>query len=302
MAYSAKVILKTRPNKKVSSKVITTLEVTLPRIVLAEFNTHRAFSRNSASSRAIPVEKQIAKVLEDPFIPEYWGKNQKGMQAAIEINTDDQEKAKALWLNARDNAVKQAQDLLKIGVHKQLTNRLLEPFMWQTIIVTATDWDNFYALRRSPDAQPEIKKAADMMFSVDQNTNSDERTFHTPLVIGYDEDEINEAFIANKLVAKSYNQALLIQMLISSGRCARVSYLTHDGKRDPQADIDLAEKLMSAGHMSPFEHAACWSDNPEFVISQLNPNAVTASNFSGGWLQFRKLLPNEHNFSLRTHI
>lgn len=299
MAYSAKVILKTKP--KQSNTVVTTLEVTLPRIVLAEFNTHRTFSRNSASSRAIPVEKQIAKVLEDPFIPEYWGKNQKGMQAEFEIDTNDQEKAKALWLNARDNAVKQAEALLKVGIHKQITNRLLEPFMWQTIIVTATDWDNFYALRRSKDAQPEIKKAADMMFDVDQNTKPDDnRIYHTPLVTGYDENEIAEAIASNKLSISSYSQSeLMTQMMISSGRCARVSYLTHDGKRSPQADIDLAEKLLSAGHMSPFEHAAFWSANPEFAIRELNPNATVTSNFSGGWIQFRKLLVNEHNYSLR---
>lgn len=299
MAYSAKVILKTKP--KQSNTVVTTLEVTLPRIVLAEFNTHRTFSRNSASSRAIPVEKQIAKVLEDPFIPEYWGKNQKGMQAEFEIDTNDQEKAKALWLNARDNAVKQAEALLGVGIHKQITNRLLEPFMWQTIIVTATDWDNFYALRRSKDAQPEIKKAADMMFDVDQNTKPDDnRIYHTPLVTGYDENEIAEAIASNKLSISSYGQSeLMTQMMISSGRCARVSYLTHDGKRSPQADIDLAEKLLSAGHMSPFEHASFWSANPEFAIRELNPNATVTSNFSGGWIQFRKLLVNEHNYSLR---
>lgn len=301
MAYSAKVILKTK--SPYSDKIITTLEVTLPRIVLAEFNTHRTFSRNSASSRAIPVEKQIAKVLSDPFVPEYWGKNQKGMQAEQEIDQQGQLAARELWLQARDTAVKHAQDLLKIGIHKQLTNRLLEPFMWQTILVTATEWDNFYALRRSKDAQPEIKKAADMMFETQRDAAVQERDQHLPLVTTFDEQELTKEFLTKKLETKLFNNSLMhTLMMISSGRCARVSYLTHTGLREPRADIDLAERLLSAGHMSPFEHAAVWSSDPEYLLSTVGSNVRVNSNFTDGWVQFRKFIVNEHSYALQVHI
>ncbi len=133
MSYQAKVIADSVA--KHTGLRLTTLEVTFPRIVLSEFNTHRVFSRNSASSRAIPVSKQIDKVMDDPFVPIYWGKNQKGMSADQELTPEEQEVAIDYWLNARDQAVAHARDMSHYGVHKQLTNRLLEPFMWQTCIV-----------------------------------------------------------------------------------------------------------------------------------------------------------------------
>ena len=124
------------------------------------------FSRNSASSRAIPVEKMIKMVEDDPFIPTYWGKNQKGMQAEEELDQNTQDLAKGNWLLAMDNALEAAQHFVKIGVHKQLANRLLEPFMWHTCIVSATDWDNFFALRCDSAAAPEIRNAALLMRDV----------------------------------------------------------------------------------------------------------------------------------------
>lgn len=106
---------------------LTTMEVVIPRIVLAEFNTHRMFSRNSASSRAIPVEKMLKRVLENPYVPSEWGTNQRGMQAGVPLDARDAEKATHHWLRARDFAIEQVENLLNQGVHKQLTNRLLEP-------------------------------------------------------------------------------------------------------------------------------------------------------------------------------
>jgi hypothetical protein len=123
---------------------LTTFEVTFPRIVLAEFNTHRVLSRNSASSRAIPVEKQIAKIESDLFLPVYWGKNQKGMQADEELSPTLIEMSEFCWAGASEMAVARARTLLDLGVHKQITNRLLEPFMWHTAVVTATEWDNAF--------------------------------------------------------------------------------------------------------------------------------------------------------------
>jgi thymidylate synthase ThyX len=254
---------------------LTTVEVTLPRIVLAELNTHRVFSRNSASSRAIPVSKTVERISSDPFIPEYWGKNQKGMQAYEELSSLQQLEAENVWMHAKKDMIKAAETLISIGVHKQITNRLLEPFMWQTVIITATEWSNFFALRRSPEAQPEIKKAADMMFSVIESSVPSELTFsewHMPLL-----DDISD-------LKKSFTEEQLKQ--ISVGRCARVSYLTHDGKRDPNADIELCERLQTSGHMSPFEHVA----KPAHLKSEFY------GNFKG-WIQYRKTLENEDDFS-----
>jgi thymidylate synthase ThyX len=247
---------------------LTTLLITFPRIVLAELNTHRQKSRNSASSRAIPVEKMIRMVEENPFVPEYWGKNQKGMQAETELNALEQSAAGKVWLEARDKAVDQARKLLAIGVHKQLTNRLLEPFMWHTVIVSATDWRNFLALRTHKDAQPEIRRIAVMMQDVlatHQPESVPLGSWHLPLV---DETE-----------RKTLDPEQL--RMISAGRCARVSYLTHDGKRDPVADMALAQRLADSGHMSPFEHVATPC-----------PSAEPVGNFTGWW-QLRKSMPNE---------
>lgn len=254
---------------------LTTVEVTLPRIVLAELNTHRVFSRNSASSRAIPVSKTIERISSDPFVPEYWGKNQKGMQAYEELSSIEKLEAENIWMHAKKSMIAAAQSLIDVGVHKQITNRLLEPFMWQTVIITASEWSNFFALRRSPEAQPEIKKAADMMFSVIESSSPVELTFsewHMPLL-----DDILD-------LKKSFTEEQLKQ--ISVGRCARVSYLTHDGKRDPSADIELCERLQTSGHMSPFEHVA----KPAHLKSEFY------GNFKG-WIQYRKTLENEDDFS-----
>lgn len=270
MAYSAKIL---KDSISPLGQRLTTFEVTFPRIVLAEFNTHRMFSRNSASSRAIPVEKMLARVKDDPFIPQYWGKNQKGMQANQEISDDDQAQANFDWLQARDFAVKSAQALAGIGVHKQITNRLLEPFMWHTVIVTATEYQNFFALRCHPDAQPEIRRIAEMVRALYEESLPTQLGFgewHLPLVQESETDLFDLGIEAVKQV--------------SAGRCARVSYLTHDGKRDPKADIELCERLRSSGHMSPLEHVACAVDTADFI-----------GNFRG-WKQYRKEFAGEAVF------
>ena len=157
MAYSARVLLDSVSPLGVR---LTTLEVTFPRFVLAEFNTHRMFSRNSASSRAIPTAKLIERVEQDPVLPLEWGRNKAGMSASDLLSAEEAEAAQRVWLRARDDAIARARELLDLKVHKQELNRILEPFLWHTVIVTATQWDNFFELRCSSNAQPEIRKAA----------------------------------------------------------------------------------------------------------------------------------------------
>ena len=272
MAYEAKILA---DHLAPSGKRLTTFEVTFPRIVLAEFNTHRTMSRNSASSRAIPVEKLLKKVEEDPFIPIYWGKNQKGMQADQELSPEDQDNAGFAWLAARGRAVDWAKTMLEYGVHKQITNRLLEPFLWHTVICSATEYENFFALRTHPDAQPEIRHIAVMMqdlYRSQKPTPVPDGFWHLPLVTDFQD-----------LIQEGYSLADIQQ--ISVGRCARVSYMTHAGKRDPKADIELAGRLRASGHMSPFEHVAQALSEPE-----------RSGNFVG-WAQYRKSLDGEAVFA-----
>lgn len=308
MAYEAKVLADSISQKDYR---LTTMQVTLPRFVLAEYNTHRAFSRNSASSRAIPVEKQIIRVLEDPAMPVFWGANQPGMKARSELLNDDKLVAMEQWLRQRDFAVLGAvalnggierlhdeglkEKLIDLGAsypvidtahliepaHKQIVNRLLEPFMWQTILTTATDWDNFFALRTHPDAQPEIQHASILMKQSYEESQPDfkgENDWHLPLIQADEQEWAKEHL----------NQAIKVAI----GRCARVSYLTHDGKRDLQKDIELHDSLLEAGHMSPFEHVAMPMKQEELANGQLY-----SGNFRG-WKQYRKTIPYENDYQV----
>lgn len=240
---------------------LTTIEVTLHRFVLAELNTHRVFSRNSSSSRAIPINKQIDRVMNNPAVPMEFGANQKGMQAS-EIVEDTQGALEA-WLSARDAAVEHVRKLLDIGVHKQVTNRLLEPFMWQTVIVSSTEWQNFFSQRCSPLAQPEIRLAAEAM--------RDAYTGSKPVAVG--EGEWHTPYVREE----EADLDLETKKRISVARCARVSYLTHDGKRDLSADLDLYNRLITADppHWSPMEHVATPGEG--------------LGNFAG-WKQLRHIL------------
>lgn len=233
---SAKVILDSIGR---SSKVrLTTMELEFPRCILAELNTHRVFSRNSASSRAIPISKMIERVQADPFIPKF-AVNKPGMQSGELLEGAALENATEEWLYARDAAVYAAKILSDSGVHKQFANRLLEPFAWHTVIVTSTEWENFFAQRANPAAEPHMQELAHAMQTAYRASRPVDRTAHLPYM---DKDEA-------RLPAAG---------MISAARCARVSYLTHDGKRDIVEDYKLARRLLAADpmHASPFEHVA----------------------------------------------
>lgn len=264
---------------------LTTLIATMPRFVLAEFNTHRMLSRNSASSRAIPVKKRIEMIREDPFVPLKFGKNRSGMQSTEELEDADAEEARSAWLTACKAAIAYAETLASIGVHKQFANRVLEPFAYHTVIVTATEWENYFALRVSKYAQPEIRKVSEAMLAamdgwVPAKKNVGE--WHLPLTgyLGDDQLSIEEL------------------VKVSCARCARVSYLTHDGKRDVAADLALFDRLYSAGHMSPFEHAAMVGARGEgrFPTTINGPDEYVGpyiGNFRAPWIQFRKTMAGE---------
>jgi hypothetical protein len=298
---------------------LTSLEVTFPRPFLAEFNTHCRLSRNSASSRAIPAWKRMESVLKDPYVPNSFGVNKAGMSAGEDLSPQDQESVIKNWLFGRDMALAQAymlaggrneimssakgadsttraeaicnavDEIIKSyglenslfaqsqGLHKQHANRVLETYSSHTVIVTATHWRNFFGLRASPHAQPEacdfaLAMAKAMMASEPKILSIDE--WHLPYVSDEDRQEVQD----QKTLA-----------MASAGKCARTSYLTHDGVRSIDKDIELAESLLSNGHMSPFQHPARPREDGD--------PAGSSGNYSGEWTQLRKMLENEHDFS-----
>jgi len=266
---------------------LTTMEVTLPRIVLAEWNTHRVFSRNSASSRAIPVEKRIQAVMDNPFVPDAFAANKAGMQAGEDLDAEANAMARNEWFTARNHAVDSARFLAESGVHKQWANRLIEPYSWTTIVVTATEWTNFFNLRISKLAQPEIRRAAELM--------KEAMDASTPVELG--EGDWHLPYVQIDELTAGHDWEYLARLSVA--RCARVSYLTHDGKRDHGKDIELHDRLLESRHMSPFEHVACVSVDdrlPRYnaaLTEAISLDPVFYGNFREPWLQYRKTIPSE---------
>lgn len=240
---------------------LTTLEVTYPRFVHSEFMTHRWFSRNAASSRAIPVKKSIERVRNTPSYPVHWGAEKPGMQPGDSLGDEELRQVKYLWDQARVDMALRAETLTEMGLHKSLVNRIIEPWSWITVIVSSTDWENFFAQRatsRTPLAQPELARAADLMEAAVLNSKPetlDRGEWHMPYIDH--EDWLHAADLAPQTFAEP-ESAVMVLCKVSVARCARVSLLTHDGKRDLSIDLDLYGKLVSASpmHASPLEHVA----------------------------------------------
>lgn len=242
---------------------LVSFAVRFPRFILAEVNTHRVLSRNFESSRAVPVSRRLEAVRAHPFVPEAFGAARKGMQAGADLDGVELHNAQTAWMDAVSEAVSAAERLAALGVHKQLANRVLEPFSFVSGIITATEWENFFALRLHPDAQPEFQRLARMMRAAMDASE--------PRLVEFGEWHL------------PYGEAG-DDWRVSAGRCARVSYLTHDGVRDPMADRALTARLQTSGHMSPLEHPATPVDDPGFI-----------GNFRG-WRQARKFVPGEAVF------
>lgn len=268
---------------------LTTFVLTYPRFIHAEMLTHRMFSRNASSSRAIPVKKQIQMVIDNPAIPLAFTKNQKGMQGGEALSGEEHERALSVWLGARDRAVEYAKLLSDLEVHKQYANRILEPWAHITVVCTATDWDNFFALRCHPAAQPEINILATLMweaYSLATPKQLNVGEWHLPFIDQYNVDQAAIDWAKDKN-AKDEDK-FVTEMLIkrSVAKCARVSYLNHDGSRSTaEQDLELYERLVGAApiHASPAEHQA---------MAIADPN-VRSGNFRG-WIQFRQTLPNQN--------
>lgn len=259
----AKTILRSR-NASAPDRVLSTLLVRLPTVLMAEFNTHRAFSRNAASTRAIPTERLIEQVRSDPFIPMHWGKNQKGMQAGAEIaagvehnhfsGSYAQEPAEA-WLYARDEAVAVARGFASAGYHKQIAGRLLAPFMWTIVCVSATEWDSFLELRDHSDAEPHMQVLAKAM-RVELERDDNIQTlkpgeWHLPFM---SVERSIDIYGAHKGDAH-----LRAMIAYSVACCASTSYKTVDGfDMTIERAVALHDRLVGSRpiHASPAEHVA----------------------------------------------
>lgn len=273
-----------------SGKRITTFELEYPRFIHSELAVHRHFSRNAMSSRAVPVSKMIEQVRDNPAIPIHWGKNKSGMQASEEL-----ESGETWWRSAAASAAQEAGYLEQRGYHKQIVNRLLEPFQVMKTIVTATEYDNFFWLRLDPDAQPEIKELAEQMYEAMQESTPEllkAGEWHTPYVEHFrasDGDASLEYIVDNVGVDVGVAKA------ISASCCAQVSYRRLDNTYDKA--MSVYERLGVGGskiHASPFEHVATPMDGYYWEMGTTHKD-VEGELWSGnlkGWVQLRQLLPN----------
>ena len=287
---------------------ITTMVVRFPRCILSEMNTHRVFSRNSASSRARSLKTTIKQVMEDPYIP-LFTENAKGMQGPYITNSDQLTKAEMEWLFARDAAVKHALRMLMghkmdqidydpyevldlyydsyygkdyegsriPNVHKQTANRLLEPFMWHEMLITSSYWRNFFNLRMDEAAQPEIQAIATLMHEAMHESRPYIFPEHIPFV---------------KREHHASQRALLRDLRRSAAECARISYVDRSTAGNKDGSEDLAMRLLSKGHMSPFEHQAIDPDiyrtlfpGSEFTLSTVGLHG----NLDPCWVQGRRI-------------
>lgn len=259
--YSVEII---KDSISVAGNRITTMKLVYPRFIHAQMMAHRVFSRNASSSRAVPFNTMIRNIIDNTAIPLTWGKNQAGMQASdssVEI-----EKAYKLWIEARDEAICKAKKIHDLGLHKQHVNRLLEPFMLIEVLVTATEWNNFFDLRCDDDAQPEIQHIARLMQEALFESKPVLRSYHIP-------------FVDDSLITNDDYCDMLYAMKLSTARCARVSYFLRDGTQDNEKDLELHDRLVGSEpiHASPTEHQAIAIDN------EYNRNFF-------GWSMYRNLV------------
>lgn len=284
-----------------SAPRLTTWKLTFPRFILAEVNTHRGLSRNYPSSRAIPVLKRMGMVIHDPVIPIEWGLDRPGMQASEQAKGFRLWLAKTTWRAASLAAVCAAWVMVKLDIHKQIANRLLEPFVEVTGLLTGVDtmWQNFFALRAHKDADPHIQALAFQMLPIYNNS--------VPQVLQPGEWHI--PFGDSMPEGLTWDEKIKIAV----ARAARVSYNTFEGPEDPLKDFKLHDRLASSGHWSAFEHIA---QVPERIVPKslvlapnlaedelkalqaqidqckLDPDDTIVCNYNVSWDEIGKMMHN----------
>lgn len=299
-----------------SGSRLASILMSFPREILPEVLTHTILSKNTTSSRAIPFPTMLKQLLGDPaaglapdlYVPPHFGANQKGMQAKAEVSESDRIEAERIWRAAAMDAIRNAGELYKLGVHKQVVNRIIEPYTWTTQLLTGTQWANFFALRTDEDAHPAfqiVAKAAFVAMKRSVPKRLDYHEWHLPFIVKADRFTASavlsgnhgsrirdESFDVIRSVFNSGIHANQVDQLLcvwSSARCARLTFRLFDGKPTTPAD-ELATWAKLNGrlkHASPLGHQAA-PLHP--ALEAQRPDLK--SNLSG-WLQFRKLVPNE---------
>lgn len=285
---------------------MTTMEIEYPRFILAELNTHRMLSKNSASSRAIPVKTMHEHIRNHPATPVHWGKNQPGMQAKAELADNDLADAKFIWRRAMEDALHWAWALAdRVGLHKQIANRITEPWMTMKTVISGTEWRNFFWLRAHADAQPEIHQLAVAMWDA-YNASTPQLLqpgeWHVPYVNTLRNPSGTLVYTDSDGEPISAETA----RIISASCCAQVSYRKNDDS------IEKAQKIFDQlihsqpCHASPVEHQATpmdpsfyetWYENPQYLrqfgVTHSDTNGKLWSGNLRGWIQHRKLIPGE---------
>lgn len=318
MNISAKVIADSIAK---NGKRITTFELEYNRFIHSEMMTHGALVKNSSSSRAIPIGKMIEQIKLNPSTPIYWGKTQSGMQAKEELTYSELKRVKELWEVAKDNAMTRATQMSLNECHKQIANRVTEPFQMIKVVCTATDFDNFFNLRIHPDAQPEILMLAYLMYKAMQQSTPmllNQGEWHLPyiererdeqgeikyFVYNTDEDPTSEAYGYQYYMSLTLEQA----QKTSCSCCAQVSYRKSDNsieKADKIHDMLIKADVL---HASPFAHLATpiefdltnrvltnlpfEPETWEQGITHVTKDGVLCSGNLQGWVQYRQLIPN----------
>lgn len=256
--------------------------LTYPRIILPEVNTHCMWPKNSASSRAIPVDRRIKQVREEPFVPRYLGANKRGMQATDALSESEAENSKKVWLDAAYSSSISAQLLSDLGLHKQLANRVMEPYVYVTTIVSFTEPGNLFNLRVDEAAQDEFFELAECIlnsYAKSKPKVMQPGEWHVPF--------------GDRMHAGLTEQQ---QLLVSAARCARISYETHDGDFSAEKDLELAVGLKNSGHMSPFQHQAQAESPQHFwgkvatiaeMVDKIKPERALWDGTDVWWAQFR---------------
>lgn len=282
---------------------MTTMEIEYPRFILAELNTHRMLSKNSASSRAIPVKAMHEFISNSPAEPVFWGKNQAGMQAKAELSGSDLSMAKYLWGKAKEDALHWAGAMARLELHKQIANRITEPWMTMKTVISGTEWKNLWWLRAHADAQPEFHELAMKMrdaYIASHPTLLKPGEWHVPYINTYRSLADNELIYSDLAGQRlSADQA----KIISASCCAQVSYRKNDDSFEKAEKIFKQLIESQPCHASPVEHQATpmdiettarfepetWEDG----VTHVSANGDLWSGNLRGWIQHRKLISGE---------
>lgn len=295
-----------------NGKRITSFELEYPRYIHSEVMTHRLFSRNAASSRAIPVKKKLSMIWNDPVIPIKWGKNKPGMQSSDVITGWKASVMKFAWKIASKLSCVSAWSLMKLGLHKQWAGRILEPFEKYKVVLTATEFENWFWLRDHEDAQPEIRELARVMKVAQEKSSPNELhagEWHLPYIETTIDITPKERHV--KYFVQGEEVDLETARKVSASCCAQVSYRVLNSTVEKA--VAIYDKLITSVpvHASPTEHQATPMEYPEVHnliantmkktfgqegTTHIGRNGKVWSGNLQGWIQFRQLIPNNAKF------